>query len=282
MRLGSSIRRRRFRSDGRFEWSKKNRWVGVGPLKLSREAGLVLGGALLFGFVFGYFVTTRVLFPMPPLPGDLIEVPDVRGLDRSVALDMIESAGIFAAVTDSFRHPTVLRDEVLGQSPLAGQLSTATNTVALTVSLGAVRREVPDVVRLPLSSAATVLEASGFTIVVDTLEDELPAGVVVEVLPEAGTDVDLPMEVRVGVSIGPPLVPMPLLLGIELENAEVLLDSLDFELEEVEYRLRASSGGRDQGRVIQQFPPPASLVSPGSRVRLVVGRRSSARRGGRN
>ncbi len=271
MRLGSSIRRRRFRSDGRFEWPKKKWWAGDGPLRLSRDGSYVLGGVLLFGFVFGYLVTTRLLFPLPPRPGDLFEVPDVRGLHRSAALDMIASAGIQAAVTDSFRHPTALSGEVLGQTPLAGQLSTTTNMVALTVSLGPVRRPVPDVVRLGLSSATTVLEASGFTVVVDTLEAELPAGLVVEVLPEAGTEVDLPMEVRIAVSIGPALVPMPLLLGIEQESAEVLLDSLDFELAEVEYRFRF---GRDQGRVVEQFPEPDQLVRPGSRVRLVVGRRS--------
>ena len=277
MRLGSSIRRRRFRSDGRFEWPGEKRWLSLGPLNLSRDAAVVAGTVLVFGLVFGYLVTTRLLFPMPPRPQDLFEVPDVRGLDRTVALDMMESAGILAAVTDSFRHPTALKGEVLGQAPLAGQLSTAENTVALTVSLGPVRRPVPDVVRLGLNSARTVLEASGFIVVVDTLLAELPAGHVVEVLPEAGTEVDLPMEVMVLVSTGPPLVPMPLLLGIEQANAEVLLDSLEFELTEIEYRFRF---GRDQGRVVEQFPPADSLVAPGSRVRLVVGRRSS--RGGRN
>ena len=279
MRLGSSIRRRRFRSDGRFEWPKAWRPLSLGSLNPSRDAVVVAGGVLVFGLVFGYLVTTRLLFPMPPRPQDLFEVPDVRGLDRAAALDMMARAGIRAAVTDSFRHPTALGGEVLGQTPLAGQLSTATNTVALTVSLGPVRRPVPDVVRLGLASARTVLEASGFIVVVDTLLAELPAGQVVEVLPEAGTEVDLPMEVIVLVSTGPPLVPMPLLLGIEQANAEVLLDSLEFELTEIEYRFRF---GRDQGRVVEQFPPADSLVAPGSRVRLVVGRRSSARRGGRN
>ncbi len=275
MRLGSSIRRRRFRSDGRFRWPGTRRWLSLGRLNLTRDAGFIAGVVLVFGLVFGYLVTTRLVFPLPPLPRDLFEVPDVRGLDRALALDMIERAGVLAAVTDSFRHPTALRGEVLGQTPLAGQLSMATNTVALTVSLGPVRRPVPDVVRLGLNSATTVLEASGFVVVVDTLLAELPAGQVVEIIPEAGTEVDLPMEVIVYVSTGPPLVPMPLLLGIEQANAEVLLDSLDFELTEIEYRFRF---GRDQGRVVEQFPPPDSLVGPGSRVRLVIG----SRRGGRN
>ncbi len=279
MRLGSSIRRRRFRSDGRFQWPETKKWIHLGKIKVSRDVGFVAAPILVLGLVLGYVVSTRLLFPMPPPPGDLFEVPDVRGLDRWVAMDMIERAGAAVAVTDSFRHPTVLRGEVLGQTPLAGQLSTATNTVALTVSLGPVRRPVPDVVRLGLNSARTVLEASGFIVIVDTLLAELPAGQVVEVLPEAGTEVDLPMEVIVLVSTGPPLVPMPLLLGIEQANAEILLDSLGFELTEIEYRFRF---GRDQGRVVEQFPPPDSLVGPGSGVRLVVGRRSSGRGGGRN
>jgi len=249
--------------------------LSFGWLNLTRDAGFIAGVVLVFGLVFGYLVTTRLVFPLPPLPRDLFEVPDVRGLDRALALDMIKRAGVFAAVTDSFRHPTALRGEVLGQTPLAGQLSTGTNTVALTVSLGPVRRPVPDVVRLGLNSATTVLEASGFVVVVDTLLAELPAGQVVEIIPEAGTEVDLPMEVIVYVSTGPPLGPMPLLLGIEQANVEVLLDSLDFELTEIEYRFRF---GRDQGRVVEQFPPPDSLVGPGSPVRLVIG----SRRGGRN
>ncbi len=279
MRLGSSIRRRRFRSDGRFKWPGTKRWLSLGRLNLSRDAGFVAGAVLVLGLVSGYLVTTRIIFPLPPLPRDLFEVPDVRGLDRAVALDLIERAGVLAAVTDSFRHPTAMSGEVLGQTPLPGQLSTATNTVALTVSLGPVRRPVPDVVRLGLGSATTVLEASGFIVIVDSLLADLPAGQVVDIVPSAGTEVDLPMEVVVFVSTGPPLVPVPLLLGIELALAEVMLDSLEFELTEVEYRERYP---RDQGRVVEQFPPPDSLVSPGSRVRLVVGRRSSSRGRGRN
>ena len=279
MKLGSSIRRRRLRSDGRFRWPGRKVWLGVGRLKLTPGAGYVASTVLILGFVFGYLMTTRLLFPMPAPAGDLIEIPDVRGLDRAVALAAIEGMGVRAVVADSFRHPTALHGEVLGQSPLAGQLSTTTDTVALTVSLGPVRMPVPDVVRLGLPSATTVLEASGFVVVVDTLVTELPTGQVVEVSPEAGTEVALPMEVVVFVSTGPPLIPMPLLLGIEQANAEILLDSMDFELAPIETRFRF---GRDQGRVVEQFPPPDSLVSPGSRVSLVVGRRSSARGGGRN
>ena len=240
-------------------------------------------GAVAFvlaaGVAFGYLWSTRVLFPVPPRPRDLLEVPDVGGVERADALEAIRAAGLRAAIVDSFSHPTVERDWVLGQSPIPGQLSVAGDTVALTLSLGPVRRPVPDVGRLRIGNARNVLEASGFIVVVDTLTADLPAGHVVEVAPEPGTEVDLPMEVRIAVSTGPAMVAMPLVLGIEQATAEAMLDSLGFVVSEILTRFRF---GRDQGRVVAQDPPADSLLPPGSPVQLVVGRRSSARRNRRN
>ncbi len=278
MRLGSSIRRRRGGGKPRLE-SLSKWWGTVRSYRPSRGAWGVVAFTLLVGFGLGYLLSTRVLFPVPPRPRDLFEVPDVRGVDQSAALETVRSMGLQMAVTDSFSHPLALRGEVLGQSPLAGQLSVSGDTIDVTVSLGPVRRPVPDVVRLREERARDVLEASGFLVAVDRLEAELPAGQVVEVLPEPGTEVDLPMEVRIAVSTGPPLVAMPLLLGIEQASAEAMLDSLGFVVSEILMRFRF---GRDQGRVVEQDPQPDSLLAPGSPVRLVVGRRSNTRRNRRN
>ena len=276
MRLGSSIRRRQRRP--RLE-SVRTWWRTARSYRPSRGTWGGVAAMLLVGFGLGYLLSTRVLFPGAPRPRDLFEVPDVRGIDRSAALEAVRSVGLRMVVVDSFSHPLALRGEVLGQSPLAGQLSVAGDTVHLTVSLGPVRRPVPDVVRLRAGQARDVLEASGFLVAVDSLEAALPAGRVVEVLPEPGTEVDLPMEVRIAVSTGPPLVAMPLLLGIEQASAEAMLDSLGLVVSEILTRFRF---GRDQGRVVEQDPLPDSLLPPGSPVRLVVGRRSNTRRNRRN
>ncbi len=279
MKLGSSIRRRgrggrkrrrsRLRSPRRPGRSYRP-WRGTwGTVTFT----------LLVGFGLGYLLSTRVLFPVPPRPRDLFEVPDVRGLDRADALEAIRAAGLRLAVADSFSHPTARRDRVLGQSPIPGQLSVAGDTVNLSLSLGPVRRPVPDVVSLREENARNVLEASGFIVVVDTLTADFPAGQVVEVAPEPGTEVDLPMEVRIAVSRGPPLVAMPLVLGIEQATAEAMLDSLGLVVSEILTRFRF---GRDQGRVVEQNPQADSLLPPGSSVRLVVGRRSNASRSRRN
>lgn len=279
MRLGSSIRRRRGRGRKRRRVTLETWWHTVRSYRPSLGTWGVVASMLLVGFGLGYVLATRVLFPLPPRPRDLFEIPDVRGVDRAAALRTIQAVGLHMAVVDSFSHPMGVRGEVLGQSPLAGQLSVAGDTVNVTLSLGPVRRPVPDVVRLRAGVARNVLEASGFTVAVDSLVANLPAGRVVKVLPEPGTEVDLPMEVRIAVSTGPPLVAMPLLLGIEQAAAEAILDSLGFMVSEILTRFRF---GRDQGRVVEQDPQADSLLLPGSPVRLVVGRRSNTRRNRRN
>jgi eukaryotic-like serine/threonine-protein kinase len=272
MRLGGSMRRRR---GGKSR--KPNR-----PAKKSRPRrvlGRALGkgvGILALAFLMGYFTATRLLFPAPPPPRDLMEVPDVRGLPLTEARERIEGSGLVLGAPLAYRHPDVAAGEILGQSPLPGQLARPGDTLWTTTSLGPERRPVPDVLRLREDWARSMLEASGFTVTIDTLEADLPRGRVVEVIPEPGTDVALPMEVQLLVSTGPAQVRMPLLLGMEQAEAEALLDSVGLAIVGVETRFRF---GRDQGRVVEQEPPADSLLEPGSEVRIVVGRR--ARRRGR-
>ena len=58
-----------------------------------------------------------------------------------------------------------------------------------------------------------------------------------------------------------------------------MLDSLGLVVSEITTRFRF---GRDQGRVVEQAPPPDSLLDPGSLVQLVVGRRNRRGGNGRN
>lgn len=271
MKLGESLERRR---------RKGGRRVGGGPRE-GRFASLLarLGGPrilwwalalALVGFGGGYVFSTQLLFPAPPPPGDLASVPDLRGELLEDARERLSEAELVLGPVDSLRHPSALPGEVLGQSPLPGQLSLVGDTVRVAVSRGPEERPVPDVLRLRGDRAATVLEASGFQVVVDSVESDIPRGGVVEVDPEPGTPATLPREIRLTVSTGPPMLEMPLLLGMPEEEARALLDSLGLEVGEVETRFRF---GRDQGLVVEQEPPASTEIQQGSAVRLVVGRR---------
>jgi eukaryotic-like serine/threonine-protein kinase len=275
MRLGESIRRRR-------EPRSKTRRTGYGRSfadgasriwsRIVRNPRLLWAAGLLalVGFAGGYLFSTRVLYPVPPPPGDLTPVPRLTGESLEEADRHLALAGLVLGAVDSLRHPTVPEGRILGQSPLPGQLSLVGDTVWVALSLGPERRAVPDVTRLRADGARTVLEAAGFSVAVDSVESAMPSGAVVATVPPPGTETTVPREIRLSVSKGPAMVEIPLLLGMEEESARGLLTSLGLLVGDVETRFRF---GRDQGLVVGQEPPAGTLVAVGSAVRLVVGRR---------
>lgn len=272
MRLGSSLRRSR---------GGKRRRSGRGPhgnpvlayLRQHFSSPRFLWGLGLLaavGLAGGYLVSTLILFPAPPPPGDVTRVPDLSGDSLEGASGALSEVGLFLGGVDSLRHPTIPEGLILGQSPLPGQLAVVGDTVRVALSTGPEERPIPDVMRLRVDRAQTVLEATGFSVVVDSVESELPRGRVVTMEPEAGTAAVVPMEIRLTVSNGPPMVEMPLLLGLPQEQAQEVLEAMGLTIQEVQTRFRF---GRDQGLVVEQEPPAGTLVEQGSAVRLVVGRR---------
>jgi serine/threonine-protein kinase len=269
VKLGGSLERRR----------KRGRWLdrseSGGRSGIDRDVLLKAAGIALVGWLAGYLLSTRVLFPAPPPPGDLNEVPDVRGMDLAEARETLADSELELGDVDSLLHPSVAEDEILGQSPLPGQVARPGSPVRVTVSLGPQRRAVPDVAGLNVDRARIVLETSGFLIATDSIESEEPRGRVVDVLPAPGAQVVLPGEVRLMVSTGPPVVTMPLVLGLPQEEAVTLLDSLGLIVEEpIEELFRF---GRDQGIVVEQEPGSDVEVQRGTVVRLWVGRRGLER-----
>ena len=118
MKLGSSIRRRQVR---RLRSIPK--WRGA-------MIGIVL---MAVGVGSGYSFSTKVWFPIPEPEGDFLGVTNLRHLDQAEALKQIAGLGLNGLVVDSFRHPTVISGQILGQHPLPGQLSSPGDTVELNI-----------------------------------------------------------------------------------------------------------------------------------------------------
>jgi eukaryotic-like serine/threonine-protein kinase len=271
VRLGDSLERRR----GRRRFRPSDHPDGHGrSVRVSRGILLTGGALVVFGWLFGYLLSTRVLFPAPPPPGDLLEVPDLRGLTLATAGERVAGSRLALGPLDSLQHPSVANGLIVGQSPLPGQLARAGSPVRLTVSLGPQRRAVPDVVRIDADRARIVLETSGFLVSTESIESELPRGRVVEISPPPDSVVALPARVLIRVSTGPPLINMPLVLGMEEQDARALLDSIGFVVAEVEEVFRY---GRDQGIVVEQEPASETALRRGSPVHLKVGRRGLGR-----
>lgn len=259
MRLGSSLRRRR---RGKRGWGIDAKLVLL---------ALVL---LVLGIAAGYFLATEVFFPAPELPDELAEVPDLHGLERERAVERVRELGLVLAGVDSVGHPSLPAGTVVGQSPVAGQMAVPGDSVRMTLSLGPEERPVPDVYRLRGDRARAVLEASGFRVEVDSVESGRPRGTVLALEPEPGTQLTLPGDVRIEVSLGPPRVQMPLLVGLAEEDALSRLDSLGLAVSEV---ARRPLVGLDAGLVVDQEPEAGTTLERGSAVRVVVAARPAPR-----
>jgi serine/threonine-protein kinase len=218
----------------------------------------------------GYLVSTQILYPAQAPPSNLVEVPDLRGLAVAEGRDEIASAGLVLGALDSLSHPIVAQGVILGQAPLPGQLAVPGTEVHITSSLGPQLRAVPDLLGVEGARARTVLETSGFVVVIDSTDADVLRGRVVSTTPAAASMVALPAEIRLMVSRGPPLVAMPALLGLSEAEALTVLDSLGLEPGEITEVFRF---GRDQGIIVEQEPPAETQLQRGSIVRLSVGRR---------
>lgn len=255
----SSRRRRRDGAEKGPGWTRRRKLA---------VAGLA---AAVVGLVGGYLVATQVIFPGPEPPGDLAQVPDLRGATVADARGRLGELDLVAAPTDSMHHPEIPRGGIVAQTPLPGQLARPGGEVRLTVSAGPESVLVPEVEGLRAERAEAVLETVGFTVVVDSVDADAPPGRVVYAEPGAGAEVSLPQEVTLAVSRGPPTVSMPRLVGLAEGEATATLDSLGLVVGEVE---RVFRFGADPGRVVEQSPEPGATVERGSAVRLTVGRRS--------
>lgn len=275
MRLGSSLQRRRGGSgkesaaSGRPRRRRGRRGSDFPDFPFAFVGRLVAVSAA--GALLGYLVATRLLFPAPPPPAELLSVPDLRGQDLGGAAAAAESAGLVLGRVEYLSHPQADSGAVLGQSPLPGQLASPGDSVRVTLSLGPERRAVPAVSGIRTDRAVALLEATGFTVEVDSVESAEPRGRILRVHPEEGESMTLPGVVSLRVSLGPPSIPMPDLLGMDEGAARDSLQVLGLVVSEVEETFRF---GRDQGRVVSQDPPAGEEVEPGTAVRLVVGRRS--------
>ena len=229
------------------------------------SALIVTGG----GLATGYLVATTFFFRPPPPPPALQGVPDLRGYPLAMAMAVLADSGLTTSRVDSVHHPSVVGGLVIGQSPLPGRTALPQAPVRVTVSLGPDVRPVPDVTRLSGNRAAALLAESGFVVAVDTVESMAPAGRVIRIEPMPGTPVEIPGNVRVAVSLGPPTMPMPSLAGLTEQSAMNLLRALGLIVSEIEYRYSILN----VNVVFGQYPDPNAQIEQGSEVQLIVGRR---------
>ncbi len=121
---------------------------------------------------------------------NLVQVPDVIGLNRTDAENAVANAGLSAQVQQ--QDDQAPKDQVIDQSPGGGSQLRRGSTVTVVVSTGKTKVTVPDVRGRTESTATSILRGQGLGVRRQTepATSQSDDGKVVDQSPSAGTDVD--------------------------------------------------------------------------------------------
>jgi serine/threonine-protein kinase len=199
--------------------------------------------------------------------GRFVTVPSVQGMTVSQATEAIGAVGLATATRDSFSNDVPLSG-LVGTDPDAGSRVPRGDTVALLVSVG--RPVVPEVgAGRDVETVSRVLrEHSLEPVRGDTrASDSVPVGQVISLEPRSGTTVDVGTRVSMVTSSGPAPVAVPVVEGLEEDQARRALEGAGLTVSDVR---RVYDGEVDGGLAVGTYPDAGSDVARGDGVTLLV------------
>ncbi len=237
---------------------------GLGMQRAILGTGLVVACLLV-----GYAIATLWLSPASANAddGSIVQVPDVVGEPDAEARRLIEGIGLEYTVRRGLAHRDAPEGTVLAQSPLAGQFARPGAPVDVTLSRGPEVHTLPDVAGLSERQAGIVLERLGYDVEIERRADPMAAGRAVETRPAAGTDLAVPSPVVLVVSEGAPIVVIPDMLGMHIDDALQILSEVRLELGSISFDSEAPEA---PGRIVGQYPPVGYSLRAGDSVELRV------------
>ncbi|MBK4174860.1 Stk1 family PASTA domain-containing Ser/Thr kinase [Corynebacterium macginleyi] len=132
---------------------------------------------------------------------EIIEVPDVTGMDLDEAAEILEEAGLELNSSISERNDAAPIGEVIQQNPAGGTQLSKGSKVRVTVSKGVEKKRVPDVTGLDEQDARSRLEANDFDVNVHEVDSLEPEGTVLSVSNQ-GAQVEKGQTITIEVSNG--------------------------------------------------------------------------------
>lgn len=193
--------------------------------------------------------------------------PSLVSLDQAQAQALADREGFTVRFAQPRHDDSVARDAVLAQDPPGNSRIVRGGEIVLTLSLGPESYQVPDVVGKTLDLARADLDKAQLTVaeVTERYDDTLPAGVVVAVEPPVGSDVKAGDPVKVAVSKGRAPITVPNVVGLNVGEAQRILDELGLEP-----LIASEDSDRPRDEVIDQSPADGAGVEPGAEVKLKV------------
>lgn len=237
-------------------------------VRVMRAALVTVFSLLLVGAIIGtgYFAVQRVVDEK----SNLVEVPALIGRMKEDAITLLISAGLEPAVTYD-EYPLVKENLVADQSVAPGQKVEKGSFVTITVSRSVYETNIPTVTGVPLSEAQEILTNAGLVVSeIETQPSEAANMIVIQQLPDAGTNAHKGDSVKLIVSGG--IVVMPSLQGMTRDQAEQTIIAYGLTLAGVYEEV--VSDPAQIGVVTSQAPAMYSEILPGAAVTFTIGKPS--------
>jgi serine/threonine-protein kinase len=218
---------------------------------------------LLLAVAIGYFALHGPIFG----PGKNIVVPDLQGKLAIQAQQQLYSLGVKSTVTTEVSE-NVPQDRVIRQDPAPGTKIGSNDSVALVVSGGAPRVQVPSVKGYSAADAASSLQDAKLrSKTVAVYSTTVPAGQVIALNPDVGTSVRENTLVTLTVSKGVKPIVVPDVTGATLDKARRQLAAAGLSLTVGQ---SAQSDTVPPNVIMSQEPDPGSTAAPNAGVTVVV------------
>ncbi|MCE5287628.1 MAG: Stk1 family PASTA domain-containing Ser/Thr kinase [Nocardiaceae bacterium] len=203
----------------------------------------------------------------------LVTVPILNGMTKDEAKKKLEEVEL--KLDNEVDQVASNRDQigrVVETKPAGGLRVDVDSTVRLSIGRGPDQVRVPPVLGQDLDTARSNLEAAGFTVIVETVDDWHQKNQVVRTSPGGGAEVDKGSAVTVYVSNGEG-IRMPNLRGMNVPQAMVTLRAAGWtgSPDKLVQRQVAPPGPGDIGRVLSQSPSADSNLGKNQTVTISVG-----------
>jgi beta-lactam-binding protein with PASTA domain/predicted Ser/Thr protein kinase len=215
---------------------------------------LVLLLALLIGGGVAAYLLTRP---------KQVAVPLVVGLQQSTAIASVNNAGLTPSV---IMEPNKAASQtVVSQNPGGGAKADQGSTVRLVVSSGPGNVTAPSVVGKPKATAEKAINRAGLKVgsVQTEYSPTVPLNDAVSTDPTSGTSLPLGTPVTLFISLGPPPVKVPSVVGETEPNAKSQLDGLGMNVTETQ-----QPSNQTPGTVLAQSR--SGSLPAGSTINLVI------------
>lgn len=201
---------------------------------------------------------------------DLVKVPDVTGDNLLSAASMLKERGLNYSISNHQYSEEHSPETVIKQVPSSSTEVKVGRTVYLTVSKGKETVSVPPVIGLHLSTARFELMKRGFQLGEISYEfsDNIPKDSVMRQSKSAGQLRPYGEIIDLVISKGSDAqIPVPILIGLTLEEAKQILNEKGFVIGNVQYN---SSDTFTPNTVIGQNPGQTELAPTGAIIDVIV------------